>query len=252
MKKIKLKYSATQKTICLFALLMLSSTSNTLQADETPNGFQFELTPYLWAATIQGTTSIDGGESPPYDSDYSFFALDNLDGVASATFTAQKEQWGFLVDFLYVGYEDTFKEGTSLALTARLEGTIMEFAGTYAPASFENFNFIAGLRNQDITVSMSLTNHEAEKSVAWTDPFLGVIYTRPLSGKFHMALRGDVGGFGIESDMAVNAEVMFRYQMNKTASIKFGYRYLKVEFDDNDLVYDISLDGVLVGLGIRF
>jgi len=252
MQKTQLKYSSVQQWVWLCSVLLASSLFNNLHAGESTSDFQYEITPYLWVATIQGTTAIEGGESPPVDSGYSFFALDNLDGVASATFTAKKEEWGFLIDFLYVGYEDTFKENTPLELTARLEGTIMEFAGTYAPASFENFNFIAGLRNQDITVSMSLTNHEAEKSVAWTDPFLGVIYTRPLSGKFHMALRGDVGGFGIESDMAVNAEAMFRYQMNKTTSIKFGYRYLKVKFDDTDLLYDISLDGVLVGLGIRF
>ena len=67
-----------------------------------------------------------------------------------------------------------------------------------------------------------------------------------------MALRGDIGGFGIESDIAVNAEAMFRYQMNNTFSIKFGYRYLKVKFDDSDFLYDISLDGFQIGLGILF
>ena len=67
-----------------------------------------------------------------------------------------------------------------------------------------------------------------------------------------MALRGDLGGFGIESDMAVNAEIMFRYQMGNTFSAKFGYRYLKVKFDDSNFVYDIGLDGFLIGLGIKF
>jgi len=67
-----------------------------------------------------------------------------------------------------------------------------------------------------------------------------------------LSLRGDVGGFGIQSDIALNAEAMLRYQFGDTFSFKFGYRYLKVEFEDSNLLYDISLDGFLFGLGIRF
>lgn len=252
MKKPQLKCSTIQKWIQLYPMLILSGLCSNLYADETNDSFRFELTPYLWAASIKGTTATGGDESPPIDSDYNFFALDNLDGVASATFTARKKQWGFLFDFLYVAYEDTFLEATPLQTTPRLEGTIIEFAGAYAPRSINNLEIIAGLRQQDIDVSLTLVNRNPEQSVVWVDPFAGVIYARPLTGNFHMALRGDLGGFGIESDIAVNAEAMFRYQMSNTFAMKFGYRYLKVKFDDNDYLYDISLDGFLIGLGIRF
>lgn len=246
------KCSAIQKRTQLYTMLIVSGLCSNLYADETNDAFRFELTPYLWAATIKGTIATGGDESPPIDSDYNFFALDNLDGVASATFTARKKQWGFLFDFLYVAYEDTLLETTPLQITPRLEGTIIEFAGAYTPTSIDNLEFIAGLRQQDIDLSLTLLTRKPEQSIAWVDPFAGVIYTRPLKGNFHMALRGDLGGFGIESDIAINAEAMFRYQMSNTFSIKFGYRYLKVKFDDNAYLYDISLDGFQLGLGIRF
>ena len=67
-----------------------------------------------------------------------------------------------------------------------------------------------------------------------------------------MALRGDLGGFGINSDSAVNAEAMLGFQLSKVFSIKFAYRYLKVKFKDSEFLYDISLDGFLLGIGIRF
>jgi hypothetical protein len=252
MKKTELKYSTFQKWIWLYTVLIYSVLCNNLFADEANDSFHFELTPYLWAASIKGTAAAGGGEPPPIDSDYNFFAMDNLDGVASATFTARKNQWGFLFDFLYVAYEDTLLEATPLQATPRLEGTIIEFAGAYTPASIDNLELIAGLRQQDITISLALLNQIPEQSVTWIDPFVGVIYDRPLNGNFHMALRGDLGGFGINSDIAVNAEAMFRYQMSKTFSIKLGYRYLKVKFDDTDFLYDLSLDGFQLGLGIRF
>ena len=246
------KYSAALKAVLLYTLLMLSGLCSDLYADEDINSLRYEITPYLWAATIKGTTAADGDTSPPIDTGYNFFSLDNLDGVASATFTVHKNQWGFLFDYLYVAYEDTLLESTPLQLIPRLEGTILEFAGSYAVSSINNLEIVAGLRQQDITVSLTYLSRRPEQSATWIDPFAGVIYTQPLKGKFDMALRGDLGGFGINSDIAVNAEAEFRYQMSKTFSLKFGYRYLKVKFDDNDFLYDISLDGLKAGLGIRF
>ncbi len=198
-------------------------------------------------ASIGGTTAIGGGEAPPIDSDYNFFSLDNLDGVASATFTARGQQWGFLFDFLVVEFEDA-----QLRTTPRLNGRIVEAAFSYRLASVDNVELIAGIRQQDIDVEFTILNQTPQVSVDWIDPFIGVVYTSTLSSRIQLSLRGDAGGFGIESDLAVNAEAMLRYQFGDTFSFKFGYRYLKVKFDDSSLVYDISLDGLLFGLGIAF
>ena len=221
-----------------------------LFAEENEKSIQYEITPYLWAASFSGTTATGGEESPPIDSDYSFFSLDNLDGVASATFTARGQQWGFLFDFLKVAFEDKFLDESFLETTTRLEGLVMEIAGTYRPKSLEYLDIIAGIRHQDIDVKLTIFNQAPEGSVDWYDPFIGLIYARPLSKRFYMSLRGDVGGG--QSDLATNAEAMFRYQFNKMFSAKFGYRYLKVQFTDSDFIYDVSLDGFLFGLGIRF
>ena len=252
MKKPQPKRSALPGYILQFTVLIFIGSCSELYADETSDSIVYEITPYLWAASIKGTTASNGEESPPIDTDYNFFSFDNLDGVFSTTFTARKNQWGFHFDYLYVAFEDTFLEATPLQTTTRLEGRIIELAGEYAPASIDNLELIAGLRNQDITVSLELLNRKPEQTATWTDPFVGVIYKRPLTDKFHLALRGDLGGFGIESDMAVNAQALIRYQISNTFSVKFAYRYLKVKFDDRDFLYDISLDGFQIGLGIRF
>jgi hypothetical protein len=223
-----------------------------IQAEDKRKPIQYEITPYLWAASISGSTAIGGDEGPPIDSDYNFFSLDNLSGVASATFTARGQQWGFLFDFLYVEFEDTLLQGTALQATPKLNGRILEFAGTYKPVPANDLFIIAGLRQQDIDFELSILNQTPKASVDWIDPFIGVIYTPALTNKLFLSLRGDLGGFGIESDLATNAEAMLRYQFGDTFSFKFGYRYLKVKFDDSHLVYDISLDGFLFGLGIAF
>ena len=221
-----------------------------LHAEENAKSTQYEVTPYLWAASLSGTTASGGEESPPIDSDYSFFSLDNLDGVASATFSAQGKQWGFLFDYLYVAFEDSFLDGSRVQTTTRLEGRITEFAGTYTPESLQYLNVVAGIRHQDIDVELSILNKFSQSSVDWFDPFVGVIYAHPLTNRLYVSLRGDVGGG--KSDLAVNAEAMFRYKFNKTISARFGYRYLKVQFKETDFIYDLSVEGILLGMGIRF
>jgi hypothetical protein len=223
-----------------------------LHAEENQQSTQYEITPYLWAASLSGTTAVEGDESPPIDTDYSFFSIENLDGVQSATFSAQENQWRFLLDLLYVAFEDTFLEGTSSEITTKLEGRVFEYAGTYKPASVDNLEIIAGLRQQFIDVALKFPNRRSRGSIDWTDPFVGIIYHHPFKNKYSMSLRADIGGFGIESDSAVNAEAMLRYQAGNTFAVKFGYRYLKVKFEDADLLYDLSLDGFLVGVGISF
>ena len=240
----------------LYQLLIVVTGSilwhGSLKAEDQQQSIQYEITPYLWVASINGTIAASGNEGPPIDSDYNFFSLDNLDGVASATFTARDQQWGFLFDFLYVDFQDTLGEGTVLQATPRLSGRILEFAGTYKLSAVNDLEVIAGLRQQDIDAQISISNRTPQASVDWIDPFVGVVYMPALTDKWYLSLRGDVGGFGIESDVAVNAEAMLRYQFGDTFSLKFGYRYLKVDFEDSSLVYDISLDGILFGLGIRF
>ena len=221
-----------------------------LQADETGKSIQYEVIPYLWAASLSGTTAAEGEDSPPIDSDYSFFSLDTLDGIFSTTFSARGQQWGFLFDYLYVAFEDTFLEESRIQTTTRLGGRVTEFAGTYRPKSLEDLTIVAGIRHQDIDVELTIANKKSDASVDWFDPFIGVIYAHPLSSKYSVSLRGDVGGG--KSDLAVNAEAMFRYQFNKTFSAKFGYRYLKVQFTELDFLYDLTLDGFLLGLGIHF
>ncbi|RLA12528.1 MAG: hypothetical protein DRQ59_07400 [Gammaproteobacteria bacterium] len=255
MTKFSILNSANNLACLCRLLIIIVATAlwhSSLEAEDRQQSIQYEITPYLWAASINGSTAISGEPETPIDSDYSFFSLDNLSGVASATFTARGQQWGFLFDFLYVEYQDTIFEGTPFQATPKLNGRILEFAGTYKPASVNDFEIIAGLRRQDIDFELAILNRTPQASVGWTDPFVGVIYTPALTNKLYLGLRGDVGGFGIESDLAVNAEAMLRYQFGDTFSFKFGYRYLKVKFDDSSLIYDISLDGFLFGLGIRF
>jgi hypothetical protein len=62
MKIPQAKCTTMQKRIQLYTVLIVSGLCSNLYADETDDAFRFELTPYLWAATIKGTIATGGEE----------------------------------------------------------------------------------------------------------------------------------------------------------------------------------------------
>ncbi len=65
-----------------------------------------------------------------------------------------------------------------------------------------------------------------------------------------MNLYGDVGGFGVSSDLTWQAYGGLGFQLNDWFSAQAGYRYLLEDFDDGSFVYDVALHGPLIGVSI--
>ena len=62
----------------------------------------------------------------------------------------------------------------------------------------------------------------------------------------------DVGGFGAASDFTYQLSVGLNDAFSKAITGKFGYRYLSVDYDKGSFLYDMKLDGLYIGVGIRF
>jgi hypothetical protein len=44
----------------------------------------------------------------------------------------------------------------------------------------------------------------------------------------------------------------FNYMFNDRYSLIFGYRLLDIEYDKDDFVFDVKMDGLLLGFGISW
>jgi opacity protein-like surface antigen len=62
----------------------------------------------------------------------------------------------------------------------------------------------------------------------------------------------DYGGFGVGSDSSWQLQAGVDYRISDAFSARFGYRILKVDYDDNGFRYDIKNDGLYADVGIRF
>jgi hypothetical protein len=90
---------------------------------------------------------------------------------------------------------------------------------------------------------------------SWTDPLLGLRGRLNLSKAFYLTAETDVGGFGIGSDIAVDAYAALGCQITRYIYSEVGYRVYYDDFRDqsaNDFLYQMTLHGAQLTVGLTF
>jgi hypothetical protein len=238
-----------EKLFCSACLFCVTVTPQALFAETA--SWHYKVTPYLWNVGFEGNTS-SGGNDIPIDTDYSFFTLDNLDKVFSIAFEASNGRLGILFDGLRASYSDN-TSNVLFATQLSVKLGFIEGAVSYMPAKFSHLDFIGGARYIFVDTQLVFTPGPASETTHdWLDPLFGVRYKNSLAGNWHYQLRGDIGGFGVSSELVVNLLATIGYKFNNTLGVDLGYRYVDIDFTEDDFIYDVSMQGIVVGLGIHF
>lgn len=250
-KKIKLFFSS----LLLTTALLLSNTAFANTTEE----WTFVLTPVIWNASVAATLSDGGGDSGgdlPVDPDYRFFTLDNLDDYMSLKFEANHGRFGFLFDSLRARYQDD-TSNTFASFTVGTELGFVKAAARYQLFDEHKLDLIAGVQHTFLDIDQtliigSMSGSTTTYSYDWTDPLIGLRYQYPISHQWLVWLRGNMGGFNASTQRIIDLSTDIQYLINSTISFTMGYRYLKIDFKEDDILYDVALDGVYIGLGIHF
>lgn len=222
-----------------------------------PQGWQFDATPYLWGAGLDGDVKI--GQLPSGGVEASFSdILSSLEFALMGSFEGRRDRWGFLVDGMYIDLSQT--EPTPDAAfgeaEAKLSEQIYSAAGTYRPVEGKvAVDVMAGVRYVDISTDLELTTGVAQGRTAsagrsWWDGFVGSRMRYRPTDKWLVTGYLDVGGGG--SELTWQALAGAGYLFNDLVSMKFGYRYLSIDYDDDGIVYDVAMAGPYVGVGFHF
>jgi len=229
-------------------------------------GWQFELTPYIWAAGMKG--DVQSGPLPKISVDVSFSdILDVLDFGLMGAFEARKGRWGMLFDAIYMKLE---MDGTAsstgpggLTVNAKLEmkQTLLAAAAMYRAVEGRSpVDVVGGLRYVKIEASADINGSlfgqtgtvSRSGKEDWVDPYIGVRIQHPVSDRWTLVGYADIGGFGVGSDFTWQAIAGVNYDFSKSVSAKLGYRYLGVDYDKGGFLYDMDSYGAYLGVGIRF
>lgn len=252
-----------------FATLAMSA-GTAIAAEQAAGSWQFEFTPYLFAAGLKGTTGVRGLTADvevPVEK-----LVHKIDSVFMGSFEARKDQWLFGFDAFYVRLEGEgarswrgpFGIGSftgdldvsakeqiyqpSLGYRVFDEGTTFDIFGVARYTKIDSeFNLVVTTGG---LLPGGATSLSATKS--WWDPVVGARVRFPFAEQWSLVGYVDVGGFGVGSDLTYQATAGADWQFSKNVSAKAGYRYLHQDYEDNGFVWDMALQGFYFGLGIRF
>ncbi len=121
----------------------------------------------------------------------------------------------------------------------------------------EYFESVVGARYNDLSTDIQFQGPlgvQRSGDIAWWDPFLGGNVGVPFGEQWSLRVRADVGGFGVGSDLASQLETLFDWHLSDRTSFEFGYRWIDVDYEDDDVgfVYDMLTHGLQAGVTFRF
>ena len=232
--------------------------SSTQEMAESPpeEGWDFLLKPYLFAYGLKGSVGT-GTSVTDIDAEFTDL-LDalNFGGMLQLEASPPASRWTALADLMYAQIED---EGLTpgpvgVDVEAKIDEFVGEFSAAYGVVDEGRLEVVGGVRYWNVSGDLEADapggKQEAEGSEDWFDPLLGARSRLALGSQLELLLRGDVGGFGVGSDIAFNLSAELGWTLSQAFQIALGYRYMDVDYEDEG-TFDMTQAGPTLGLAIR-
>jgi opacity protein-like surface antigen len=245
-----------------------------LSANAGDGSWDVELIPYVWMVDIEGDATLRG-RTGSVDTDFSDI-MDNLEFGFMGRVEAWKDRWGLILDATHLNVGSQFDTRLStVSANMDAEQTMIDAAVAYRALDhvLDNGNpmtgdVILGGRYQAIKAELDIVTNGPLSDLfpggtygpdaEWGEVFVGGRLHWGLTEKLGFAIRGDVGGFGLDSasdsDLTWNFLVGIDYQLKENISLKCGYRMAGIDYtsgEANQFGVDLDYSGAIVGLGFR-
>ena len=223
----------------------------------TDDDWKISWTPYLWGANIKADVTVNNLVSGSGELEFDDL-VEKLDSAFMHYLHASKGEWGIANEIIYFDISESVESGSGVIVGSAdvgLTQSIFDLAASYAPNHIDNTTFFFGLRRIGIDIDLDIESalngplagsHSVEED--WTNLLIGVLYQIPLDKGWLLGVKADYGGdFGDEESYVLTLGA--DYSMTDLLSLKFGYRYAKIEFDSSDFKLDQTTDGGISGIG---
>ena len=250
-----------KKLLSLILIALLSSGSLIAQdieqeSDENKStGWTFNVTPYIWLAGFKADVVYNETISTQVVADFSDI-LQNLNMAAMLHAEAQNGRWILMGDLLYF---KASKDGNLelVATPTELEVTelITELGLGYNFVNNEGAFLVDGLAGwrhigMDNVMTIGMTE-VIDRHNAMNDPYFGARF-RIKSEKWMFNMRGDLGGFGVGSQLSWKVNLLGAYKFSDLFSLYFGVQALGIDYEKNDFNIDIMTTGLGFGGNFTF
>ena len=251
-----------QSIFCCTILSFMFALPCSFAADNSDQ-WNYQLALYGWLPGQKGSVATLPG-LPVVDIDVDFWddILGNIKGAFFLVGEARRDRFGFFMDIAYSDIE--FEKNTPgpyfRSVSSRTKNWIITATGFYrlVDSPGASLDLLGGVRYWSVDSSLELSaaalqNRAVNNKEEWFDPLVGVkgLYNLGQS-KFYLSGGLFLGGFGAASDFMWDANINLGYEWSQSISTTIGYRYLDVDYEDGDFLYDIAQNGPTIALSWRF
>jgi len=237
-------------TCTALAAVLLLGTTTALAENDSP--WSFSTTLYGLAA---GMTGEAGGGTGGCGLDLDFGDIwSNLEFGAMGTIRVGYDKWSLSTDVIYMGL-GAAKDGYN----ADLDQWVVEPSIGYQIC--RSLELLAGARYNSLSGEVRgpgilPTPRLATGTQDWWDPILGAHLRFPFARSFSFDFRGDIGGFGVGSDLTWQAFPFLTWQVSRSFSTHLGYRMVLTDYETGSgrdrFRYDMLSHGPQLGATFRF
>ncbi len=216
--------------------------------------WEFLVVPYLLFPYMNGTTTV-GIVEIDVDADPGDIFSDLQFGFM-LLFEAHNPVWAVSLDGLYMNLEQTGQLGLG---QAGLKQGMVQLTGFRRVLPW--LEVLAGGRLNVMEAEIELfpggglPTISADRSKSWFDPFIGA-RAAASSGKWLFVFRGDIGGFGIGSNIAWQIYPSVSYRFSELFGLGVAYRVLGMDYESGSgtdfFQYDVTTFGPEIGLLFHF
>jgi len=226
------------------------------QSDST-HYWRFALTPYLWLTSLGGKVGVG-----PVASNVDLGVGDILDMLkfgVMGNIEARKDNWVILADGIYAnlgaGHTIAFRGDTGSIDLSEGETIIQPTAGYTVGRHTWAFDLLGGFRYWLLSASLdhhlangTSRNHSGDR--AWVDATGGFRFRWTPISQIRFVAAADGGGGGSQSTWQWYSSLGVEPWSQWTVGL--AYRWLSVDYDHDNFLYDTDMKGFVLGATYRF
>jgi hypothetical protein len=263
MKKFKNRISATFVSLSLILLFCNDFSQASAQDSTKVKKWHFLTDVYLMFPYMNGETGIGNLITVPVDANPGDI-FSKLKMAAMLYFEAKTDKWAISSDLVYMNLNQEVTTGTLIhSGEVKAKEFIWEPAGFYRIMPFWDVGLGGRLTNigADIDARRNVFPAGTEAvtgsgSKTWFDPVIITRLSADINEKWLLGFRGDVGGFGVGSDITWQLQAYAGYRFGKVFQLTAGYRILSIDYDkgvDTDrFIYNVNTFGPVIRFGFNF
>jgi opacity protein-like surface antigen len=225
--------------------------------------WSFDIVPYLWLAGYEGSFGLPGAPAaavePRTDSTDSFAT--HISAAAMLTAQVRYRDFGLVFDGAWLQLQTEGDAQPVVYSGSEIQSDIAfgTLELSYRLPRWGNLqtDLLVGARGWYVSNEIEFESGTSpgftvDDSRTWCDPIIGASLRYDISRRWYAILIGDVGGFGVGSDLTWNAFGGVGFQFADWCSATLGYRFLHLDYDNDDFTMDVNVQGFLLGLGFHF